>query len=229
MRMDCISDPLQGEPDARADIGVAGEITGMVRRWAGGDRAALDALMPMVYEELRRLAEHHVRAEHADLTMPGTGLVHEAYLRLASGKSLDMRCRAQFFGYVSTVMRHVLVDNARARRAAKRDADIVSLDADTPGATTPAVHAALAVADDSIDLIALDESLRRLEALDAQQARVVEMRFFVGLGVQETAEALQLSAATVKREWATARAWLLRDLGRDIRRGRPVLPAPQAT
>jgi RNA polymerase sigma factor (TIGR02999 family) len=134
-------------------------------------------------------------------------------LRLAHEQVLQMGCRQQFFGLASSVMRHVLVDHARARRAAKRDAGTEVRSLDTAALSEdPQWQAALAVADDTIDLVALDEALQRLERLDAQQARVVEMRFFAGMSVEATADALQLSPTTVKREWATARAWLLREL-----------------
>ena len=201
-------------------------VTSLLLRWSEGDPTALNALMPLVYDELRKLAEHHMRGERAWSTTPRTGLVHEAYLRLANAKALDLRGRAQFFGLASTMMRHILVDHARERRAGKRGggATMESLNATTGlgvDGMSPQVQAALSVPDDSLDLIALNESLQRLEALDPQQGRVVEMRFFVGMSVEETADAMQLSPATIKREWATARAWLLRDMGADTTRSGP--------
>ncbi len=188
-------------------------VTDLLRQWSHGDAAALDSLMPLVYDELRRLAEHHMRGEREAHTLPGAGLVHEAYLRLAGEQVLQMGCRQQFFGLASSVMRHVLVDHARARRAAKRGAGSEVRSLDTAALADPQCQAALAVADDTIDLVALDEALRHLERLDPQQARVVEMRFFAGMSVEDTADSLHLSPSTVKREWATARAWLLRELG----------------
>lgn len=188
--------------------------TDLLQRWSGGERAALDGMLPLVYDELRRLAAHHLRAERDSHSLPRTALVHEAYLRLSQGIGRQIANRQQFFGLASAVMRHVLVDHARARRAAKRGASerAQSLD-DTAARNDVELQAALAVADETIDLVALHEALLRLEQLDVQQARVVEMRFFAGLDVATTAETLELSPSTVKREWATARAWLLRELG----------------
>lgn len=200
-----------GSPTAASRLG---GVTDLLHSWSGGDNGALDRLMPLVYDELRRMADLHMRGERDSHTLPRTALVHEAYIRLAKEHAPDLACRQQFFALASTVMRHILVDHARARRAGKRGgahAQVRSLD-DTSGRTDPLLERALAVGDDTIDLVALDEALRRLEQLDAQQARVVEMRFFAGLDVETTAEALGLSPTTIKREWATARAWLLREL-----------------
>lgn len=210
-----IFDPIESASKPKSDV------TSLLQRWSDGDPDALNALMPLVYEELRGLAEHHMRRERAWSTTPRTGLVHEAYLRLANVKSLDLRCRAQFFGLASTLMRRILVDHARVRRANKRGggASMESLNAtvgtgfDGIDGMSVQMQIALTAPDESIDLLALNESLLRLEELDPMQCRVVEMRFFVGMGVKETADALQLSPATIKREWATARAWLLRDMG----------------
>lgn len=199
--------PLQGESRRTPD-----GVTDLLQRWSGGERAALDTLMPLVYDELRRLAERHLRGERSLQTLARTGLVHEAYLRLCGEHALSLQGRQQFFGLASTVMRHIVVDHARARRAAKRGAGATEVSLDTRPPADVALDPALAVEDDTIDLVALDEALQRLERLDAQQARVVEMRFFVGMSVDETAAAMVLSPATVKREWATARAWLLREL-----------------
>lgn len=186
------------------------DITQLLARWSNGERSALDALIPTVYQELRQLAASHLQHEGAGTTISRTALVHDLYLRLAGGHAFDVGGRRQFFGLASTVMRHILIDHARARRAAKRDGgQRVTLD--TAGTMlAPDVHVAN---DDAFALIAFDEALRRLEQLDARQMRLVEMRFFGGLSVEATAEALEISPATVKREWATARAWLLRELG----------------
>jgi RNA polymerase sigma factor (TIGR02999 family) len=204
--------PPAPEPQARP-----GPVTGLLHRWSAGDREALDRVLPLVYDELRHLARRHLRREREGHTLEGTGLVHEAFLKLAAHSSpVDLPSRAHFLGWASTLMRHILVDHARARQAAKRGggAAVESLDAlmeDT------FANAALAAqpggGDDALDLIAMDRALQRLEALDPQQGRVVELRFFGGLSVEETADALAISPATVKREWATARAWLLRELG----------------
>ena len=226
-RVAAVSTPEGSPPPFSARAGR--DVTGLLHRWSGGDRAALDQLMPLVYDELRRLAAQHMRGERAEHTLPGTGLVHEAYLRLADQSALDLRCRAQFFGLASSMMRRILVDHARARRAAKRDGGTVLSLSTAPGATgaVPArIEAALATDDDGVDLISLDESLQRLEQLDPRQARVVEMRYFVGMSVEQTAQALQLSPTTVKREWATARAWLLRDLGHEVGAAPAGVPIP---
>lgn len=189
-------------------------VTDLLQRWSAGERAALDRMMPLVYDELRRMAEGHMRGEREAHSLPRTALVHEAYLRLSRDGPPDMAHRRQFFCLASVVMRHVLVDHARARRAGKRGAQsgACSID-DTAAAANAPLQAALAADDETVDLVALDEALERLERLDAQQARVVEMRFFAGLDVPTTAQALGISPSTVKREWATARAWLLRELG----------------
>jgi RNA polymerase sigma factor (TIGR02999 family) len=185
----------------------------LLARWSQGDEAALSRMLPLVYDELRRMAQRHLQRERDGHTLQRTGLVHEAYLRLAQQGPLQWESRAHFFGWASTLMRHILIDHARSRRASKRGggAVVLSLDAmldSTGGAVEPPAP------EDSIDLLAMDHALKRLEQLDPQQSRVVELRFFGGLSVVETAEALGISAATVKREWATARAWLLREMGR---------------
>jgi RNA polymerase sigma factor (TIGR02999 family) len=158
--------------------------------------------MPIVYEELRRLAHHYMRGEREAHTLQTTALVNEAYLRLAGIDGLQWRDRAHFFAMAATLMRRVLVDHARQRGRDKRGAgvSVTSLD-DHAIAATPAV-----------DVVALDEALERLAAVDPQQSRVVELRFFAGLSVQETAEALGISAATVKRDWSTAKLWLYNEL-----------------
>lgn len=196
-----------------------GAVTQLLHSWSQGDEAALNRLLPMVYDELRRLAHRHLRQERTGHTLEGTGLVHEAFIRLAQQGPVRWESRAHFFGWASTLMRHILVDHARARLAKKRGsgAPVQSLDALQEASDTAAPAAPPAAlqtdADELLDFIALDHALKRLETLDAQQSRVVELRFFGGLSVEETAEILQISPATVKREWATARAWLLRELG----------------
>jgi RNA polymerase sigma factor (TIGR02999 family) len=187
-------------------------ITRMLNAWSQGDDQALGALVPLVYDELRRMARRHMRHEREGHTLQGTGLVHEAFMRLAEGRSAQWASRGQFFGWMSTLMRRTLVDHARRRHAAKRgDGQVLqSLDAlqDNVGELPdPGSGERL------LDIVRLDEALTRLEALDPRQGRLVELRFFGGLSVDEAAEALQVSAATVKREWSTARAWLLRELG----------------
>ena len=200
---------------AGARSGSSGEVTQLLRRWSQGDEAAFGRMLPMVYDELRRMAQRHLQRERDGHTLQRTSLVHEVYLRFAEKGPVQWESRAQFFGWVSTLMRHILIDHARSRQAAKRGggAELLSLDAlvDERGdAAEP--HAP--VRDDTPDLVAIDQALRRLERLDPQQGRVVELRFFCGLDVPETAEVLNISPATVKREWVTARAWLLRELNR---------------
>jgi RNA polymerase sigma factor (TIGR02999 family) len=186
-----------------------GAITNLLHRWSGGERAALDRLVPVIYEELRKVARSLVRREHSDNTLQATGLVHEAFIRLSHRQTAHWRSRGEFFAWAATVMRHVLVDHARARRTAKRGgkSEHVNLDDHEAG-----VSRVLLTNDSWIELAALDDALRKLERLDPQQAKIVELRFFGDLGVEEAAEALGISAATVKRDWSTARAWLLREL-----------------
>jgi RNA polymerase sigma factor (TIGR02999 family) len=181
-----------------------GTITALLHEWRRGDRAALDRLTPLVYDELRSLARRHLRGERHRLTLQPTALVHEAYLRLV-GSGVPWEDRAHFFGVASRLMRQVLVDHARARQAKKRggEATRVELTGVDPSSPLPAV-----------DVLALHEALDRLAAVDATSERIVEMRYFGGLTVEETAEALSISPATVKRDWSAARAWLLREMSR---------------
>ena len=195
-----------------------GAVTQLLHNWARGDVAALDQVLPLVYDELRHMARRHLRHEREDHTLEGTGLVHEAFIRLSQQEPLRWESRAHFYGWASALMRHILIDHARSRQAVKRGAGMAaqSLDA-LQDATGGQGNLQVAEPDSDaglMDLIALDHALQRLEQLDVQQSRVVELRFFGGLSVIETAQALQISQATVKREWATARAWLLRELGR---------------
>ena len=178
------------------------DITALLKDWSGGDRAALEKLMPVVYEELRRLAAAHLRSERSDHTLQPTALVHEAYLRLADQRSVEWANRAHFFSIAARIMRRILVDHARRRRALKRDGGGLRL-----------TLAEASTEDRGPELLALDTALTSLEALDPRQARIVELRFFGGLSVEETAEAAGISTATVKREWRTARAWLRREIG----------------
>jgi len=199
--------------DPSAEASMPGSITTLVRRWSSGDRLALDELVPLVYDELELLAGAHMRSERSEHTLPRTALIHEAYLRLARQKTMDMESRAQFFALASSTMRHVLIDHARSRSAAKRGGGQETQSLDASGADGTNL-AQMASDEDAADLLTLNEALERLEDLDPQQSRVVEMRFFLGMSVEQTAEALQVSERTVKREWSTARAWLLRELGR---------------
>ena len=184
----------------------AADVTGLLLAWGRGDQSAADQLVPAVYEELRRHAERAMRREGGEHTLQATALVHESYLRLVDQRRVQWRNRAHFFAIASTVMRRILVDHARARLTAKRGggAAPVSLAAAEPA--TPE-------GTDEADLLALHEALEKLAVLDPDQARLVELRYFGGLTIEETAEALAVSPATVKREWALARAWLRRELG----------------
>jgi RNA polymerase sigma-70 factor (ECF subfamily) len=179
-------------------------VTGLLQAWGGGDAAALDQLVPIVYQELHRQAQHYLQRESPGHTLQTTALVHEAYLRLVDQREARWQNRAQFFGVAAQLMRRILVDYARRHQAAKRGGSAIQV---------PFEEGAVAAAESEVDLMALDDALTRLAALDLQQARVVELRYFTGLGIEETAEALGISPATVKRDWAIARAWLKRELG----------------
>jgi RNA polymerase sigma factor (TIGR02999 family) len=180
------------------------DITALLQAWSRGDRAALDALFPVVYGELRHQAERFMRRQPAGHTLQTTGLVHEAYLRLVDQRETDWRSRAHFFGVAAKAMRSILVDHARAHRAAKRGA----------GATRLTLGQVGDVADRraEVDVLDLDEALQRLGELDPEKVRLVELRYYVGLSIEEAAEVLEISPATVKRQWNTARAWLRREL-----------------
>jgi len=181
------------------------EITGLLRRWSAGDAAAFDRLVPVVYDHLRGLAHRRLRAEPGPCSLDTTGLVHEAYLRLLGGPGPDLRDRSHFLSLASHVMRNVLVDHARARKAAKRGGGAVPVPVDAPLAWIP---------DEELDRYEdMDAALRRLEEMDPRQSRILEQRYFGGLTLDETAEALGLSLATVKRELRSARAWLAAELG----------------
>jgi len=179
------------------------EVTELLVSWRQGDAAALDRLVPLVYDELRRVARRHLRGESPRHALQATALVHEVYLRLVDVDRMTLTNRAHFFGLAATLMRQILVDHARRQRADKRGggATMLSLDGVSPTAQ-PA----------SVDVLALDEALGALASIDERQCRVVELRFFAGLNIDETAEALGVSPATVEREWALAKAWLYRQL-----------------
>ena len=180
-------------------------VTALLQAWAEGDPSAPDALLAIVYDELRRQAGWHMRRQSGGHTLEPTGLVHEAYLRLAGQPDARWESRAHFFRVAGRVMRTVLVDHARAHDADKRGG---------PGAVRVTLGAAGAVAAGSheVDVLALDAALGRLAEFDAQKARVVELRYFAGFTIEQTAEALDVSTATVKREWAASRAWLRHEL-----------------
>ena len=175
------------------------EVTGLLEAWGRGDQSALDKLTPLVYEELRRLAHHYMSRERLGHTLQTTALVNEAYLRLAGHKNVHWHNRAHFFAFSAQIMRHILVDHARGRAYAKRggDARRVSLD-----------EAAVMSPERAADLLALDESLNELATLDLRKSKIVELRYFGGLSIEEIAGVLKLSPVTIRREWRSAKAWL---------------------
>jgi len=180
------------------------ETTQLLRAWANGDRGALEQLTPRVYSELRRIAGHFMKDERPGRTIQTTALVHEAYLKLIDVTNVDWQHRAHFFAVSAQIMRHILLDQARRRVAAKRGgaAPRVNLD------EVPDIGSGRAR-----ELIALDDGLNALAKVDPRKARVIELRFFAGLSVEETAEVLKVSSDTVNRDWRLARAWLLAELG----------------
>jgi RNA polymerase sigma factor (TIGR02999 family) len=173
-------------------------VSGLLAKWQGGDEEAFRALVPLLYKELRRLAHHYLQKERPDHTLQSTALVHEAYLRLAKQKPAHFENRVHFLAISAQLMRQILVEYARRRRTAKRDG----------GYKITLSGAESLLKDRSVDLMALDDALKGLAQLDPQQNQIVELRFFGGLTIEETAQALKISPATVKREWATARLWL---------------------
>ena len=191
-------------PEPSGDGFSPAEITHLLQAWRKGDDEALERLAPLVYQDLRALARSHLRRERAGHTLQATALVHEAFFKLLGQRS-PWHNREQFFAVASRIMRRVLVDHARARAAMKRGADAPRIE----------LEDSLAVASEarSLDLLDLDRALERLAALEPRLARVVELRYFGGLSVEEAARVLECSDRTVKRDWSFARAWLLRELG----------------
>ena len=182
------------------------EITRMLQEWNGGKQEALDALLPLVYAELHRQASRNLRRERPDHTLQATALIHEAYMKLVDQREVNWQNRAHFFGIAAQMMRRILVDYARQRHRAKRGGIAEDL---------PLEKAALVVSEErSIDLVALDEALTRLAEFDERQARIVELRYFSGLTIEETAEVLRISPATVKSDWNVAKAWLRHEITR---------------
>jgi len=186
----------------------AGEVSRLLQAWSGGDSEALDRLTPIVYDELRRLARRHLRGERNGHSLQATALVNEAYVRLVDLTRIQWQDRAHFFAVSAQVMRRILVDRAR-RRNAKRGRGLPHISLDDAVVVAP---------EPSLDLVALDEALQALARVDARKAQVVEMRFFGGLSVEESAAVLQVSSVTVMRDWRTAKAWL----HREVMRGRAV-------
>lgn len=178
-------------------------MTELLLGWSDGDDESRAQLMDLVYQELRRIAGAQLRGERRDHTLQATALVNEAYLRLIDQTRVQWRNRAHFFGIAAQLMRRILVDHARRQRAAKRGG----------GATVLAINEEVAAGlERDFDLVALDDALAQLQAFDARAAQLVELRFFGGLTIEETSEVMQLSPATIKREWSTARAWLHREM-----------------
>jgi RNA polymerase sigma factor (TIGR02999 family) len=181
-------------------------VTELIAKWRNGDQEALQALIPLVYKELHDVAHHYLRRERSGHTLQSTALVHEAYLRLVDQEPINTQNRSHFIAVAARLMRQILVDYARSHRAAKRGADCkVELD-----------EALAMPARKSVDVLSLDDALNALAKRDGQQSRIVELRCFGGLTIEETAEVLDISPATVKRDWSMARAWL----SREMRRGR---------
>jgi RNA polymerase sigma factor (TIGR02999 family) len=186
------------------------EITALLVAWRAGDEEAFQRLMPLVYEELHRLAQVYMGREHPGHTLQTTALVHEAYLRLVDSARTGPQDRAHFFALSAQLMRRILVDWARARLSLKRGGDVRMLDLDESLVVSPQAGA---------DLVALDDALKAFEAIDPRKSRVIELRFFGGLSVQETAEVLQVSEETVHRDWKLAKSWLRRELSQGARGG----------
>jgi RNA polymerase sigma factor (TIGR02999 family) len=181
------------------------DVTRLLVQVTSGDRTAVDQLMPLVYDELRRIAAAHLRRERPGHTLQSTALVHEAYMRLIDQRNVEWRNRAQFFALASRMIRRILVDHARGSNAVKRGAGVPKLSLD---------EAIEVSGGRDLDLVALDDALEGLAKVDPEQSRLVELRYFGGLTIDETAEVMQTSAATVSREWSSARAWLFRELSR---------------
>lgn len=192
------------ESSPSPDAASAADVTELLRQWSNGSEAALERLMPLVYEECRQIAARQMRGERDEHTLSPSALVNELYLRLVEQRRTTWSNRAHFFGIAAQLMRRVLVDHARARLAGKRDGGrlVVSLEA-ADGVATPSPLT---------DVLAIDEALQRLGSMDPDQLRIVELRFFGGLTVEETAHVLDRSPRTVKREWQLAKAWLFREL-----------------
>ncbi len=187
----------------RVDRGTSNQVTELLVRWRDGDQQALDTLVPLVYAELRKVAHRYLQRESDRHTLQSTALVHEAYLRLAGQDPPEWQNRAHFFAVAAQLMRQILVDHARARRSAKRGGGACTLILDEGIALPKKLP---------VDMIALDDALQSLAKLDAQQSRIVELRFFAGLSIEDTANVLGISSASVKRYWIAARAWLYHEM-----------------
>jgi len=187
------------------ELGSSGSVTKLLHGWRNGDREALDALLPVVYDELRHVARHQLQNERPDHTLQSAVLVHEAYLRMLGQEAPEWQNRAHFFAVSAQLMRQILVDYARRHRADKRGGGAWKLSlADVEDLPQPG----------DVDLIALDDALKMLAQTDPRQCRVVELRFFAGLSLEETSHVLEVAPATVQRDWTAARAWLFREIAR---------------
>jgi RNA polymerase sigma factor (TIGR02999 family) len=186
------------------------EITRLLQAWASGDESALEGLMPLVYNELQRLAHRYMAAEQPGQTLQTTALVHEVYLRLVDVKNVDWQNRAHFYGLCARLMRRILVDFARSRNYQKRGGLFPHIELEKAATMSTVVGS---------ELLAVDEALKQLARVDARKSEVVELRFFGGLTVEETAAALHVSAETVMRDWKLAKAWLLRELSHEASHG----------
>jgi len=188
----------------------AAEVTALLQAWTAGDEHARDRLIPLVYKELHGLAHHYMAGEQSDATLQTTALVNELYLRLVDIRRLGWTGRTHFFAVCATLMRRVLVDVARSRNAQKRGGNAVHV---------PVDHEVIAHPEQPIDIIALDHALERLAVFDPRKSRVVELRFFGGLDIEQTAAALDVSPQTVQRDWRLAKVWLLRELSENASHG----------
>ena len=182
------------------------DVTGMLAKWGLGDKGVLNQLLPAVYDELHRMAARYLRRERPDHTLQPSALINEAYLRLVDQSSVTWQNRAHFFGIAANVMRRIRVDHARGHQAAKRGGSVIKLPLDE------AVHGS--PMEEEMDLVALDAALTRLAKMDPEQSKLVELRYFGGLTIEETAQVMGISPATVKRSWTISRAWLRREISR---------------
>jgi RNA polymerase sigma factor (TIGR02999 family) len=197
--------PLFAYPTRNVSMPDAGKITQLLNNYADGDKAVLDEMLPLVYDELRRIAANYLTRERSGHTLQPTALVHEAYVRLVSQRGANWRNRAQFYGLAANMMRRILVNHAVAKKAEKRG----------PGGKVPLDDVTLFFEERSLDLLALDEALTRLSELDAEKSQIVELKFFGGLTTAEIADFTGRSARTVERDWNFARSWLYCELAAD--------------
>jgi RNA polymerase sigma factor (TIGR02999 family) len=191
---------------SRGEFMESQDVTGLLVKWGQGEHGVLDQILPTVYDELHRIAGRYLNRERPNHTLQPTALINEAYLRLVDQSRLTLQNRAHFFGIAARVMRRILVEHARAHQAAKRGGSAIQVPLDE------AVHGG--AREENIDFVVLDAALDRLAKMDSQQSRVVELRYFAGLTIEETAEAMGASPATIKRSWTVARAWLRREMTR---------------